>query len=82
MLQDAQSIRYYQKLTDNLVDFHNRGYTFDHLKMYLDGYLACLRQVNVLEIHLVHRLEAEAYRFLQDPSNFAIPLPETEAEYY
>lgn len=80
MLQDPQSIRYYQKLTDNLVDFHHRGYTYDYLKMYLEGYFTCLRQTNVLEIYLIHRLEEEATRFLQDSSNFVEPLPEAEAE--
>lgn len=82
MLQDAQSIRYYQKLTDTIVDFRHRGYPFDELKMYTDGYMACLRHSNVLEAHLINRLEEEVFRFLRDPSNFAIPLPEPEAEYY
>ncbi len=81
MLQDAQSIRYYQKLTDTLVDFRHRGYRFDELKMYCEGYLASLRYSNVLESHLINRLEAEVFRFLQDPSNFELPLPQPETEY-
>ncbi|TVQ42925.1 MAG: hypothetical protein EA365_13795 [Gloeocapsa sp. DLM2.Bin57] len=81
MLQDAQSIRYYQKLTDTLVDFRHRGYRFDELKMYSEGYLAALRYTNVLESHLINRLEAEIFRFLQDPSNFELPLPQPEIEY-
>jgi len=80
MLQDTQSIRYYQKITDTLVDFRSRGYPFDELRMYSEGYFACLRQTNVLESHLINRLEAEVLRFLQDPSNFLMPLPEPETE--
>jgi hypothetical protein len=83
MLQDTQTIRYYQHLTDALVFMWNRGYRFDDLRMYVDGYLAALRQTNALESYLVHRLEEEAVRYLRDPSNFeAIPMPEPEADYY
>ena len=80
MLQDAQSIRYYQRLTDTLVDFRHRGYTFDELKMYSEGYFACLRHSKVLENHLINRLEAEVFGFLQDPFNFESALPQTETE--
>ncbi|MGK7950981.1 MAG: DUF6761 family protein [Xenococcaceae cyanobacterium] len=75
MLQDRQSIRYYQKLTDAMVDLWHRGYRFEEIKMYLDGYIACLRQTNSIEIYLVHRLEEEALRFLRDSSNFEMSLP-------
>ncbi len=70
MLQDALTIRFYQRLTDALVDLWNRGYRFDDLRMYLDGYLAALRQANSLEPYLIHRLEEEITRYLYDPSNF------------
>jgi hypothetical protein len=84
MLQDSQSIRYYQKLTDAMVDLWHRGHRFDELQMYMDGYLACLRHSSAIEAYLVHRLEEEAFRFLRDPSNFelSMPQPQTERDYY
>ncbi|HBE21467.1 MAG TPA: hypothetical protein DEG17_10495 [Cyanobacteria bacterium UBA11149] len=83
MLQDTQTIRYYQQITDALVFLWNRGYRFDELRLYLDGYLDALRHSKILEAYHIHRLEAEANRYLRDPSNFeAIPLPQTEVDYY
>ncbi len=82
MLQDTQSIRYYQKLTDALVDMWNRGYRSDDLRLYLDGYLAALRHASVLEAYLIHRLEEEAIRFLYDPYNFEMSQPEPESDYH
>ena len=84
MLQDAQTIRHYQKLTDALVDMWNRGYRFDSLRLYLDGYLAALRHTNAIEPYRIHRLEEEATRYIYDPSNFVEALPEleTKSEYY
>lgn len=83
MLQDTQTIRYYQQLTDALVFMWNRGYRFDELRLYIDGYIAALRHSNALEAYHIHRLEEEATRYLRDPSNFeAIPLPEPESDYY
>ena len=84
MLQDTQTIRYYQKLTDALVDLWNRGYRFDDLRLYLDGYLAALKQTNSLENFLVHRLEEELTRFIYDPSSFEPEYgrqQETETDY-
>lgn len=82
MLQDTQTIRFYQKITDSLVDLWNRGYRYDDLRMYLEGYLAALRHSNAIETYLVHRLEEEVYRYLRDRSNFEMPLPEPEPKYY
>nr|WP_283766158.1 DUF6761 family protein [Roseofilum capinflatum] len=82
MLQDTQTIRFYQKITDALVDLWNRGYRYDDLRMYLEGYLAALRHSNCIETYLVHRLEEEAYRYLRDRSNFEMPLPEPETKFY
>jgi hypothetical protein len=48
MLQDAITIRYYQRLTDALVEQWNRGYRYDELRLYIDGYLAALRQSNAI----------------------------------
>jgi hypothetical protein len=83
MLQDTETIRYYQQLTDALVFMWNRGYRFDDLRLYIDGYLAALRHTNALEAYRIHRLEEEATRYLRDPSNFeAMTLPEPETDYY
>ncbi|MGG6298183.1 DUF6761 family protein [Leptolyngbya sp. AN02str] len=79
MLQDAQTIRYYQRITDGLNEQWNRGYRFDELRLYLDGYLAALRHTNAIEPFLIHRLEEEAIRFLYDPSNFE--MTQTEPDY-
>lgn len=80
MLQDAQTIRYYQNLTDALIEQWNRGYRTDDLRLFLDGYLAALRNTNAIEPYLIHRLEEEVMRYLYDPSNFATPEP--RADYY
>ena len=80
MLTEPLTIRYYQKLTDALVELWHRGRRYDELRLYMDGYIACLRQTNVLEAYLIHRLEEESCRFLRDPSNFELSLPQTEVE--
>jgi hypothetical protein len=82
MLQDTQTIRYYQKLTDALVEMWNRGYRTDDMRLYLDGYLAALRHSNTIEPYQIHRLEAEATRYLYDPSNFELVEPEPESGRY
>ncbi|NJK99851.1 MAG: hypothetical protein HC838_01725 [Spirulinaceae cyanobacterium RM2_2_10] len=84
MLTDPLSVRHYQRLTDALVDLWNRGNRYTELQLYLDGYLAALRHSNTVEAHHIHRLEEEAFRFLRDPSNFelALPQPETELDFY
>lgn len=82
MLTDSQIIRYYQKLTDSLVDLWHRGRRYEELRMYMDGYIACLRHTNALEAYQINRLEEEAFRFLRDPSNFELSLPESEPDYY
>ncbi len=73
MLQDIATIRYYQRLTDALVEQWNRGYRFDELRLYVDGYLAALRHANSAEPYQVNQLEEEVTRFLYDPSNFEMP---------
>ncbi|KKI98919.1 DUF6761 family protein [Prochlorothrix hollandica] len=82
MLQDATTIRHYQRLTDAMVALWERGYRFDDLRLYLDGYLAALRSTSHLEAYEVHRLEEEAVRYMYDPSNFALVQPQPEADYY
>ncbi|MFO5492203.1 DUF6761 family protein [Cuspidothrix issatschenkoi] len=82
MLQDTQTIRYYQRLTDAFVELWNRGYRMDDMRMYLDGYLAALRHSNVIEPYWIHRLEEEASRYLYDVSNFTMVQPEAEKQHY
>lgn len=78
MLQDAKTIRYYQRITDALVDQWNRGYRSDDLRRYIAGYLAALRHSDALEPYFIHRLEEDVIRFLFDTSNFAVAQPEPD----
>lgn len=80
MLQDARSVRYYQRITDSFVDQWNRGYRTEELRLYLEGYIAALRHADAIEPYLINRLEQEALRYLLDSSNFAIPQP--DPDYY
>jgi hypothetical protein len=80
MLQDTQTIRFYQKLTDAMVDLWNRGRSMDEIRLYVDGFIACLRYCNQIEPYLIHRLEEEAFAFLRDPSNFNYSAFERETE--
>jgi hypothetical protein len=82
MLQDTKTIRYYQKLTDAMVDLWHRGRRYEELRLYMDGYISCLRQTNVVEPYEINRLEEEAFRFLLDPSNFELSMPQTQTDYY
>lgn len=81
MLQDTQTIRFYQRITDAFVELWNRGYRTDDMRMYLDGYLASLRHSNAIEPYLIHRLEEEATRYLYDVSNFAMTMTQLEPEH-
>jgi hypothetical protein len=80
MLQDPKTIRHYQRLTDALVDLWERGYRFDELRLYVDGYITALRHSQVLEAFDVHHLEGEVLRYLYDVSNFERLQPEAEVE--
>jgi hypothetical protein len=81
MLQHTETIRHYQKITDAAGEMWNRGYRFDDLRMYLDGYLAALRETNVIEPYQISRLEEEAVRYIYDPSNFELPQLQREVDY-
>jgi hypothetical protein len=81
MLQHTETIRHYQKITDAVGEMWNRGYRFDDLRMYLDGYLAALRETNVIEAYQISRLEEEAVRYIYDPSNFELPQLQREVDY-
>jgi hypothetical protein len=78
MLQDARAIRYYQRLSDALVDHWDRGYRYDELRLYAEGFIAALRHTDAIESYLIHRLEEEITRFMYDESNFAIPQVQPE----
>jgi len=82
MLQNSQAVRHYQNLTDAMVDYWHRGYRFNELRLYLDGYLAGLRTASVLEPYQLNRLEEEASRFLRDRSNFEAVTPQAEPDFY
>ena len=82
MLQDARSVRYYQRITDSFVDHWYRGYRTDDLRLYLEGYIAALRHADALEPYQINHLETEAMRFLMDPSNFIMPEPERDPDYF
>ena len=81
MLQDTTTIRYYQRLTDALVEQWNRGYRFDELRLYVDGYLAALRHTDAVEPYWINRLEEEVVRYLYDASNFEPPQPQPQPDY-
>jgi hypothetical protein len=82
MLQTTESIRYYQKMVDALVEMWYRGYRFDDLRLYLDGYLAALRATNALEAYQVNKLEEEVSRYIYDPSNFEVRATQPEVDRY
>ena len=82
MLQDARVIRYYQRITDTLIDYWSKGYRTDELRLYLEGYVTSLRHSGAIESYLINKLEQEALRYLYDPSNFVTAQPEVERDYY
>ena len=82
MLQDTLTIRYYQRISDALMELWNRGYRSDDLRLFLDGYLSALRHSAVIEPYQIHRLEEEVIRYLYDPSNFVMPETQAEVGYY
>jgi hypothetical protein len=80
MLQQTETIRHYQKITDAAVEMWHRGYRFEDLRLYLDGYVAALRAGNSIEAYQISRLEEEAVRYIYDPSNFELRQLQTEPE--
>jgi hypothetical protein len=81
MLQETETIRHYQKITDAAAELWNRGYRFEDIRMYLDGYLAALRMGNSIEAYQISRLEEEAVRYIYDPSNFEVPQLQRAVDY-
>ena len=49
ILQDPTSIRHYQKITDGMVNLYRRRYSFEEIRLYMDGYIACLRNNDLIE---------------------------------
>ncbi|MEL6778067.1 MAG: DUF6761 family protein [Cyanobacteria bacterium J06597_16] len=82
MLQDARVIRYYQRITDTLVDYWNKGYRTDELRLYLEGYITSMRHSGAVESYLINQLEQASLKFLYDHSNFVVAQPEVETDYY
>ncbi len=82
MLQDPESIRYYQKITDAMVDLSRRGYHFEEIRLYMEGYISSLHHSNAIQPYLIHRLEDDCYKFLRDSSNFHEPMPQVETDFY
>lgn len=80
MLQDNSTIRYYQRLTDAMVELWRRGGRYEDIRNYMDGYIACLHHSSALESYKIHRLEDEVFRFLRDPSNFELSYPQTQTQ--
>ena len=80
ILQDPQTIRHYQHITDGMVNLWRRRYSYEEIRLFLDGYIACLRNSNFIEQYQIHRLEEQALSYLRDPSNFELSLPHTEME--
>jgi len=84
MLQDPITIRHYQRLTDNLAELVYRGYRYEELRIFTNGYLSALRFTQGIENYQVNRLEEEVERHLRDPESL-LPTPlamlEPELEY-
>ena len=80
ILQDPQTIRHYQTITDGMVNLWCRRHSFEEIRLYLDGYIACLRNSNFIEQYQIHKLEEQALSFLRDPSNFELSFPQTKME--
>ncbi|MGD1920563.1 MAG: DUF6761 family protein [Pleurocapsa sp.] len=80
IIEDPKSIRHYQKITDGMVDLWRRRYSFEEIRLYMEGYIACLRNSEFIEQYHIHRLEEQTLRFLRDPSNFELSYPQTQTE--
>ncbi|WP_287130294.1 DUF6761 family protein [Candidatus Cyanaurora vandensis] len=82
MLQDPQTIRHYQRLTDNLAELFYRGYRSEELRLFCNGYITALRHSQILESYEVNRLEQEIERCVRDPESLVPePLAIPELEY-
>ena len=81
MLQDPLTVRHFQKIADAIAELWHRGYRFEDMRLYLDGYLAALRYTDSLEAYEINRLEDEAKRYLYDPSNYDLVQTQVQPDY-
>ncbi len=84
MLQDPQTIRYYQRLSDTLTELWRRRYRSEELRLFADGFITAMRYSQDLDPAQVNRLEQEINDFLYNPNNFELPetMPQLEEERY
>lgn len=82
MIQDTQTIRYYQKLTDSLTEMWQRGYRLDDLRLYAEGYITAFRHTGAIEIPQVNHLEEEVNLFLFEIINIPNLAPQTQTQTY
>jgi hypothetical protein len=80
MLQDPKTIRYYQRLSDTLVELWRRRYRNEELRLFADGFITALRYSQELDPSQINRLEQEIATFLVRPENFEPPDFQTETE--
>ncbi|AGY60470.1 DUF6761 family protein [Gloeobacter kilaueensis] len=82
MLQDPKTIRYYQRLSDTLVELWRRRYRNEELRLFAEGFITALRYSQELDPAQILRLEQEILSFMASPENFEPPdfLPQPERE--
>jgi hypothetical protein len=73
MLQDPKTIRYFQRLSDTLVELWRRRYGSEELRLFADGFVTALRYSQDLDPLEINRLEQEVANFLSRPDNFEPP---------
>lgn len=79
-MESPRVIRYYQYLTDNLMELYQRGYQPSELRLFLDGYLSALRH-SELELSEVNQIDERARDFLYQVQDI-VPYLETETQTY
>jgi hypothetical protein len=79
-MESTRVIRYYQYLTDNLMELYQRGYQPSELRLFLDGFLSALRH-SELDLADVNSIEERARSFLYQVQDIA-PYLETEPQTY
>jgi hypothetical protein len=79
-MESPRVIRYYQYLTDNLMELYQRGYQPSELRLFLDGYLSALRH-SELGLSEVNEIDERARDFLYQVQDI-VPYLETERQTY
>ncbi|BAC89228.1 DUF6761 family protein [Gloeobacter violaceus] len=82
MLQDPKTIRYYQRLSDTLVELWRRRYRSEELRLFSEGFITALRYGQELDPTQIMRLEQEIRGFLANSDNLEPPelRPQPEEE--